>query len=166
MMLDEFSERLRGCVLTDIYLVGFVDLEEKPLVFYPLQRFVYLEFGDCMVELEDQGDSIALNMVDEVRYRFDLDEDHACCKTSIVGIVLRDTLAANHVAKAVLYGLDDSDGRLRCRAFGLDLKGGQRVFFDPLCFDGIDIGGRDQEKRWMESRRVSGKTTDVTVDLQ
>lgn len=146
---DMLSEII-GKEITDIYTVGFVDVEKGQAEYYPDLRWVYFEFEDVYVEFESikQYSRLKMQKVDEVRYLFETDEDMMRARSSIRDIVLVDSfLVGNEVKRVELKG----GGEEECCAAKIILENEHFIFLDPSFLHGIGMGGREQEDMWEEN---------------
>ena len=119
-----------GKKLTDIYVVGFIYLEEKQSEFIPDLRWVYFEFEEMLVEFEsfDQYNRLRMERVSDVQYRFETDEDMITVKSSVKDLVLVSSILANSIVKDI----ELRDGTERnCAAAKIVLENGQIIFIDP-----------------------------------
>lgn len=142
---------IRNKEIDDIYLVGFVDIEEGMAQFCHDLRYVYIEIGERYIELEsiEQFSKIRIGIVDSLQYHFEIDEDMMKAHSSISELVLNDTMSiGNKIQNVLFYNLNDNI----CDALEICLENGQILFFDPTFYFGINIGGIEQRKIWEENR--------------
>ncbi len=154
-MLEKIKKILINHTLDDIYLTGFVDIDEDGTAeFHSMMRFLYFEFGDQLIEFEtiDQYSRLRITMVDSVRHEFETDESVILAKSSIDEVVLIDTMSAgNKIANLCFYNFEVSEGELLCDALHMKLVNGQDLFLDPSFYFGINIGGLEQKHFWEEN---------------
>lgn len=154
-MLGEIKNVISNNSLYNIYLTGFVDNEDDGVAqFYPDMRFLYLEFGDKMVEFYkfepiNQSSRLRIMIVNSIRHEFDL-EDVVPGRTKINEVIFKNPLADNRVTKMYCFNFEENDGELLCDALHIKLSNGQDIFLDPG-FLGINIGGLDVKQVWEEN---------------
>ncbi|GAA0177167.1 hypothetical protein SH2C18_04430 [Clostridium sediminicola] len=148
-------EKLRKLVnlntLEDIYLSGFVDIEDGVAEFYPNMRYLYFSLGDVYIEFQsvEQFSKMKIIITDSVRHEFEIDEDMIPSKASINEVILVDTLADNRIKEMLLYNISSiCDNDIICDAVQINLISGQKIFLDPTFYYGIGIGGTLQKEWW------------------
>lgn len=137
--------------LDDIFLSGFVDIENGIAEFYPEMHYIYFMFGKKFIEFEsvEQSSKLKIMITDEVMHRFEIDEDMIPAKASVDETLLMDTLADNRVKEMLLYNISSaSELSLTCDAVQINLFSGQKIFLDPTFYYGIGIGGSEQREWW------------------
>lgn len=99
----EVLSSLVGKKLTDVYIVGFMYLEEGPNEFIPDFRWIYFEFEETLVEFEsfNQFSRLRMEKVPDVRYRFEDDEDMIKVKSSVKELVLISTMLADSTVRDI-----------------------------------------------------------------
>ena len=154
-MLEKLTDLFKNEAIQDIYLLGFVDIENRKANFSPDMRCYYFEFGDQYIELEsiEQYSKLSVRIVDSVHYKFEIDEDMFPCTTSVNQLILMDSMSAkNIVNRFVIYGLEcDTADQIVCHSLQLNLENGQELFIDPSFYYGINIGGAEQRRFWKEN---------------
>lgn len=141
-----------GKKLTDIYVVGFIYLEEGENEFVPDLRWMYFEFEEILVEFESiaQYSRLKMERVSDIRYRFEHDEDMVKVKSSVKDLVLVSSILSNNIVKKI----EMIDGTERnCAAAKIVLENGQIIFIDPSFPYGIGVGGKKQEEYWHYANR-------------
>lgn len=149
------KERIRKLVskhpIEDVYLTGFVDIEEGVVEFCPEMRYLYLQFGEEYLELEsvNQFSKLKITIAESVNHNFEIDEDMSPARASIDEVILVDTLADNRInSMKLINSTDETDKSIICDALELQLKSGQLIFVDPSFHYGIGLGGMFQKKYW------------------
>ncbi len=158
LSVSDFSGRR----ITDILLVGFVDIEDGTAQFYPDYRWIYLELdGSELIEFSAGSDGrLSVQTVNEARFLFAVDEDmHKAKMSAIETVLVSSYLAGSEISEAELGNAEEAEGCLRCDFARFILKNGQRLFLDPSFHYGIGIGGEAQEKYWMWCENGRAETT-------
>ena len=149
-MVNEIEQEIIGKQLTDIYSVGFIDIENNVGQYYPDYRWIYIELDkNTIIEMEscEQFSRLKVQKVENVRYLFEVDEDMIKAKSSIQEIVLvTSVLKGNKVKEFILIEPEQVDHVCFCGAVKIILENKQVVFLDPTFIYGIGIGGVYQEK--------------------
>jgi len=93
-MINKLKRLILENCLDDIYLTGFVDIEDGIAEFYSEKRFLYFKFGDQFIEFEsiDQFSRLRISIVNSVRHEFEIDEDMLPGKTRISEVVFKNPL--------------------------------------------------------------------------
>lgn len=146
-----------GKKLTDIYIVGFMYLEEGPNEFIPDLRWIYFEFEETLVEFEsfNQFSRLRMEKVPDVRYRFEDDEDMIKVKSSVKELVLVSSILADSTVRDIeLRDGTEED----CAAAKIILENGQTIFIDPGFPYGIGVGGKEQEEYWIATIKLKTKS--------
>jgi hypothetical protein len=168
-MLEELVDIFKSGSIQDIYLLGFVDIEDGVADFCPDMRYYYLEVGEKYIELEsiNQYSKLSVRIVDSIRYQFEIDEDMLPCKTSVSQIVLTDSMSAkNTVESFVINGMESSENdQIICNTLQLNLDNGQELFIDPSFYYGINIGGAEQRKFWNENLADGTRIDEVVIEV-
>lgn len=141
-----------GKKITDIYIVGFVYLEEGQNEFTPDLRWMYFEFEDILIEFESfkQYSRLRMERVLDIRYRFEYDEDMIKVKSSVKELVLVSSILSDNIVKDIEF----KDGTEKnCAAVKIILENGQIIFIDPSFPYGIGVGGKEQEEYWCFANR-------------
>lgn len=164
-MLKKIKELIKSKDIEDIYLVGFVDIQEEMVQFYHNLRFIYFEINSKYIKLEsiNQFSKMKIRVVESIESDFEIDEDMTMAKSSISEIILNDTMAyGNNINKIVFYNLQDSS-ELICDAIEIELANKQNIFFDPSYYFGINVGGREQKQLWKNNFTGNIRTTCVNI---
>lgn len=168
-MLEELVDIFKSCSIQDIYLLGFVDIEDGVADFCPDMRYYYFEVGEKYIELEsiNQYSNLSVRIVDAIRYQFEIDEDMLPCKTSVSQIILTDSMSAKNTVKSfVINGMESSDNhQMICNSLQLNLDNGQDLFIDPSFYYGINIGGAEQRKFWNENLADGTMIDEVIIEV-
>lgn len=150
-MKNMLRELVRLNPIEDIFLSGFVDIEDGIAEFYPEMRYLYFMFGEKFIEFEsvEQSSKMKIMITDKVMHRFEIDEDMIPAKASVDETLFVDTLADNRVKEMLLYNISCvSEFSLTCDAVQFNLFSGQKIFLDPTFYYGIGIGGVEQRAWW------------------
>ena len=140
-MIEYLKRIVKNNNIEDIYLTGFIDIEDGGAQFYHDLRFVYFEINTKYIEFEsiNQFSKLKLKVVDSVKYNFEIDEDMMRAKSSVSEIILSDTMAnGNDIDNIIFYNLEDQE-ELLCDAIEIKLVNGQVIFLDPSYYFGINI---------------------------
>lgn len=167
-MLEKLTDIFKNNSVQDIYLVGFVDIEDGAAKFYPDMRLYYFEVGEHCIEFEsiDQYSKLSVSIVDSIRYKFEYDEDMLPCKTSVRQIIFTDSMSAKNTVKSIIiYGMELNKEQLICDSIQLNLNNGQELFIDPSFYFGINIGGAEQRKFWIENFENDTKHAETIIEI-
>lgn len=168
-MLEELVDIFKSGSIQDIYLLGFVDIEDGVADFCPDMRYYYFEVGEKYIELEsiNQYSKLSVRIVDSIRYQFEIDEDMLPCKMSVSQIILTDSMSAKNTVKSfVINGMESNDNnQIVCNSLQLNLDNGQELFIDPSFYYGINIGGAEQRKFWNENLADGTKIDEVVIEV-
>lgn len=168
-MLEKLTSAFKGNSIQDIYLVGFVDIEDGVADFCPDMRYYYFEVGGQYIEFEsiDQYSKLSVNIVDSIRYQFEIDEDMLPCKTSVSQIILTDSMSAKNTVKSIIInGMElNNKEQIICDSIQLNLNNGQELFIDPSFYFGINIGGAEQRKFWIENLADDTKHAETIIEV-
>lgn len=149
-MIRDIKKIVKDNNIEDIYLTGFVDIEDGIAQFYHDLRFIYFEINSKYIEFEsiNQFSRLKVKIVDSVEHNFEIDEDMIKAKSSVSEIILNDTMAnGNDIDNIVFYNLEEQE-ELICDAIEINLVNGQVIFLDPSYYFGINIGGKEQKRMW------------------
>ncbi len=146
-----------GKRVTDIYLIGFVDINDGIAQFCPDRRWVYIECeDDILIEFDASAADCKLMIreAEEIRYPFDCDEDMYRARASVIDTVLVSSWLQDNVIESMEFaGRTDIGGAIQCDAARITLKNDQCIFLDPTFPYGIGIGGSEQESYWKYCNR-------------
>ena len=149
-MIEYLKEIVKDNNIEDIYLTGFVDIEDGIAQFHHDLRFIYFEINSKYIEFEaiNQFSKLKIKIVDSVEHNFEIDEDMVKVKSSVSEIILNDTMAnGNDIDNIVFYNLEEQE-ELICDAIEINLVNGQVIFLDPSYYFGINVGGKEQKQMW------------------
>lgn len=149
-MIEYLKEIVKDNNIEDIYLTGFVDIEDGIAQFHHDLRFIYFEINSKYIEFEsiNQFSKLKIKIVDSVEHNFEIDEDMIKAKSSVSEIILNDTMAnGNDIDNIVFYNLEEQE-ELICDAIEINLINGQVIFLDPSYYFGINVGGKGQKRMW------------------
>ena len=166
MTLRELRALLAGKEVDDVFIAGFVDMDEIPLRFRALYRAVFVGCGGKLLRFGAIG-STARMLISEVKavsLNVELDDGMQPAFTSVSQTILNHPDGPNRLATLRLWdALDGADG-VECAAARLDLQNGQQLFFDPSYYFGVRLGGREQEGIWAENwPEICLKSIDLDV---
>jgi len=147
--MKNLLESLCGQLIKDIVLRGVVDTDDEPVVFLPKYDRVYLVLENFTIEMADDDSEgkvrIRASIVNEVCAVVNLDEGQLPCQCSIGSIAFANPLAENRIKRVVAYNPDGN----AYRAIEIVLTSDQILFFDPMFFNGINLGGVEQKAVWL-----------------
>lgn len=149
-MIEDLKKLTKGHNIEDIYLTGFIDIDDGIAQFCHDLRFVYFEINSKYIKFEsiNQFSKLKLKIVDSIEYDFEIDEDMIRAKSSVSEIVLNDTMAnGNDIDNIIFYNLEGQE-EIICDAVEIKLVNGQVIFLDPSYYFGINIGGKEQKQLW------------------
>ncbi len=164
--MESLRRIIKGKKIEDIYLTGFVDIENGIAQFFYDLRYMYFEINSKYIEFEsiNQFSKLRIKVVDSVQYSYEMDEDMMRAKTSISEIILNDTMAnGNDINNIIFYNMVKGD-ELICDAVEIELVNGQVIFLDPSYYFGINIGGIEQKQIWeINFKEVKVDKTRISV---
>lgn len=168
-MLEELTNIFKSGSIQDIYLLGFVDIEDGEADFCPDMRYYYFEIGEKYIAFEsiNQYSKLSIRLVDSIQFQFEIDKDMLPCKMSVNGIVLTDSMSAKNTVKSfIINGMEYIDNQLIvCNSFQLNLYNGQELFIDPSFYYGINIGGGEQRKFWIENLADGTEPDELVIEV-
>ncbi|WP_027624760.1 hypothetical protein [Clostridium lundense] len=150
-MIESFKKLAKNNDIKDIYLTGFVDIEDGVAQFYPDLRFIYFEINSKFIEFEsiNQYSKLKIKIVNLVNHNFEIDEDMMKGKASVSEIILtQDGAIGNCIDMMKFYNLEEKEEELICDAVEIKLKNEQVIFLDPSFYFGINIGGIEKKEVW------------------
>lgn len=166
-MLRDLKEILKNNNIEDIYLTGFVDIEEGIAQFYHDLRFIYFEVNSKYIEFEsiNQFSRLKIKIVNSVEHNFEIDEDMIKAKSSVREIILNDTMAnGNDIKNIVFYNLEEQE-ELICDALEINLVNGQVIFLDPSYYFGINVGGTEQKQMWKYNLKENANISETYIKI-
>lgn len=167
-MLKDFIEMIKDKEIENIYLAGFIDIEEGIVQFYPDLRYLYFEFESAFIEFEsiEQFSKLKINIVELVMHKFEIDEDMTKGITNISEIILNDNMSAgNKITRVNIFNLDKAEDIFTCDALEIELENGQKIFLDPSYYFGINIGGEKQKEIWNSNLNEDSKLDIMKIDI-
>ncbi|AQS08730.1 hypothetical protein CLOBY_08400 [Clostridium saccharobutylicum] len=167
-MIEYFKRIVKNNDIEDIYLTGFVDIEDGAAQFYHDLRFIYFEVNSKYIEFEsiNQFSKLRIKIVDSVGHNFEIDEDMMKGKSSVSEIILRDTMAnGNDINNITFYNLEEQEEELICDAMEIKLVNEQVIFLDPSYYFGINIGGDEQKQIWKFNLKDNAKVNETYIKI-
>ena len=166
-MIEYLKKIVKNNNIEDIYLTGFVDVEDGIAQFYHDLRFIYFEINSKYIEFEsiNQFSKLRIKIVDSVAHDFEIDEDMMKAKSSVSEIILSDTMAnGNDIDNIIFYNLEEQE-ELICDAMEIKLVNGQVIFLDPSYYFGINIGGKEQKEIWKFNLKDNAKVSETYLKI-
>lgn len=166
-MIEYFKQIVKENKIEDIYLTGFVDIEDGIAQFYHDLRFIYFDVNSKYIEFEsiNQSSKLKIKIVDSIAHNFEIDEDMMMAKSSVSEIILRDTMAnGNDIDDITFYNLEEQE-ELICDAMEIKLVNGQVIFLDPSFYFGINIGGNEQKQMWKCNLKDNVKISETYIKI-
>lgn len=166
-MIEDLKRTLKDNNIEDIYLTGFVDIENGIAQFYHDLRFIYFELSSRYIEFEsvNQYSKLRIKIVDSISYNYEIDEDMIRGKSSVSEVILSDTMAkGNSIDNIVFYNLEEQE-ELICDAIEINLVNGQVIFLDPSYYFGINIEGKEQKQKWKINLEENAKVRETLIYL-
>lgn len=166
-MIEKLIKLVKDKEIEDIFLTGFVDIENGIAQFYHDLRFVYFEIGGRYIEFESirQFSKLKIGIADTLPFQFEIDEDMIKAKSSVSEIILNDTMAiGNKIDRMVFYNLEEQK-KLVCDAIEIELANSQVIFLDPSYYFGINIGGKEQRQMWEFNLKEPEKVKETIVKI-
>ncbi|MGF1487523.1 MAG: hypothetical protein ACFBSE_10580 [Prochloraceae cyanobacterium] len=140
--------------ISDILLSGVVDIENGIAEFTPMLTYMFFQFDTKIIKFEsiEQYSKLKIEYIDSVTYDFEIEEDMYPAKSSIIEIIMTDTMADNSINSIEIYGYFSENNKvLICDAICFKLNCGQELFLDPTYFFGINVGSNEQKKAWLNN---------------
>ena len=166
-MLEKLIRIVKDKNIDDIYLTGFVDIEDGIAQFHHDLRFLYLELDDKYLKFEsfEQSLRLRISIVESINFDYEVDEDMVRAKSSVSEIVLNDTMAfGNDIGEIIFYNLEQKID-LICDAIELKLVNGKVIFLDPSYYFGINIGGKEQKEKWKLNIKKDTKVCETLIKI-
>lgn len=151
MTLLELNELLRGAVIDDVLVTGFVDRSELPARFHALLGSFVLDCGVVLLRFSAvpySGRGV-LAPVAAVTPDSDLDDDLEPALSSLSELLIDDPNGSNRINSVTLWGAAEAAAGIECSAVRFDLANGQVLFFDPSYHFGIKCGNAAQQSIWV-----------------
>ena len=167
-MINKLKKLVKNNDIEDIYLTGFVDIEDGIAQFYPDLRFIYFEINSKFIEFEsiNQYSKLRIKLEELVNHKFEIDEDMMKGKSSVSEIILnQDGAIGNCIDIIKFYNLEEKEEELICDAIEMKLKNEQVIFLDPSFYFGINIGGCEKKKIWKENLNSNAKITETYIKI-
>lgn len=167
-MINKLKKLVKNNDIEDIYLTGFVDIEDGIAQFYPDLRFIYFEINSKFIEFEsiNQYSKLRIKLEKLVNHKFEIDEDMMKGKSSVSEIILnQDGAIGNCIDIIKFYNLEEKEEELICDAIEMKLKNEQVIFLDPSFYFGINIGGCEKKKIWKENLNSNAKITETYIKI-
>lgn len=166
-MIEYLKKIVKNHNIEDVYLTGFVDVEDGVAQFYHDLRFVYFEIDSKYIEFEsiNQFSKLRIKIVDSVSHNIEIDEEMMKAKSSVSEIILNDTMAnGNDIDSIIFYNLEVQE-ELICDAMEIKLVNGQLIFIDPSYYFGINIGGKEQKQMWELNLKDNVKVNETYIKI-
>lgn len=167
-MINKLKKVVKSNDIEDIYLTGFVDIEDGIAQFYPDLRFMYFEINSKFIEFEsiNQYSKLRIKLENSVNHKFEIDEDMMKGKSSVSEIVLnQDGAIGNCIDIIKFYNLEEKEEELICDAIEMKLKNEQVIFLDPSFYFGINIGGCEQKEIWKVNLNSNAKINETYIKI-
>lgn len=165
--MEYLKKILKNNIIEDIYLIGFVDIENGIAQFYHDLRFVYFEINSQYIEFEciNNFSKLKIKIVDSIKQNYEIDDDMIRAKSSINEIILSDTMAnGNDIDNIIFYNIEEKDDII-CDALQIELVNGQVIFLDPTYYFGINIGGIEQKQAWYDNIDNNKKICETKINI-
>jgi hypothetical protein len=171
--MDELLKLMHDQQLTELYVPGFTDNEDKMLgsnalpngavIFSPMPRDVYLQFGKRLVHFSSRQTYFGMGatLVDKIECSFDNDPDFGFGVAPLLGFVLQCGRGYVRVTKLDAFWEEGGTDPDQCTfaALGLMCDSGDYIFIDPLSVDGIHVGSARMrevwERRWSDHAKFT-----------
>jgi hypothetical protein len=167
-MIENLKKVVKNNDIEDIYLTGFIDIEDGIAQFYPDLRFIYFEINSKFIEFEsiNQYSKLKIKIVNSVNHNFEIDEDMMKGKSSIREIILtQDGAIGNCINIIKFYNLEEKEEELICDAIEIKLENKQVIFLDPSFYFGINIGGAEKKEVWKDNLNEKNLIKDTYVEI-
>lgn len=167
-MVTYLKDFLKENIIEDIFLLGFIDADEEIPQFYPNKRFIYFKFNTKYIKFEsiEQCSKLKFDIIDSVEFDIDIDEDILRGKSSIIDIILDDSMSiGNYFKTLIFYNYNIDNDEIVCDALEITLVNEQIIFLDPSYYFGINVGGENQKKIWQNNvnEQINTKTKIVNI---
>lgn len=166
-MIEYLKKIVKNHNIKDVYLTGFVDVEDGVAQFYHDLRFIYFEINSKYIEFEsiNQFSKLRIKIVDSVAHNIEIEEEMMKAESSVGEIILNDTMAnGNDIDNIIFYNLEEQE-ELICDAMEIKLVNGQLIFMDPSYYFGINIGGKEQKQMWELNLKDNVKVNETYIKI-
>lgn len=167
MIVEKIRSDLKENPLQDIITVGFTDVEEGVIKYYPDLQWLYFKFEECTIEFRsvEQYSKLQVRFIDEINTQLDIDEDMIEGFSSILNLVLTGGEMTMHkdIKKIRFINMMIKEDHIICDALKIILKNNQMLFLDPSFLHGISIGGIEQETYWKDNFLNKWIYTDIEI---
>ena len=142
----------------DIFNIGYIDDDDKIKSFVPLLNTIFIEFETKYLHIHKKHTEdfeIELKLIEKKELITEIKknkiDDYQVCISSLSGMFLYENRTNNFIEKIELYVDDDNayqDSRVKC--IGFEIGNNSYVFFDPLSWNGIEIGKIEERDKWFK----------------
>ena len=147
-MTGSSVKKVIGKSLTDLILVGSIEIDSDDVETTINTEYLYLEFDDSLFLFSSIEEMSELNVTekDEIDFSYEIDEDDRYFSTSIRNLYLVDTISDIAVKEVNEYRLDD-----KLKGVEIILENNQMLFIDPTYYTGIKLGGEIVKNMFLEN---------------
>jgi hypothetical protein len=141
----------RDAPLTNILIAGFVDIDDDGhRAFHAMMDCVYIKIGSLQFSLcsSQQNSSLVVRSDAEIKCEFEIDEDDEFCVCSVMQLFLSAPYSDSRIQRFDWFRSASCEIPV-LTAMGLSLDRGEYLFFDPMNYFGIQIGGVDRREVWL-----------------
>jgi hypothetical protein len=166
-MFEILKSKLCRNPIEDIVTVGFVDLSDAILKYYPRLKWIYFEFANFFMEFEsiEQYSKLRVKFAESITVQGDLEDGMRETISSVIDIVLTggEMACGKDVKRMIFFNLICSGEAFICDALKIILTNDQILFLDPTFVHGISFGGASQEQCWKENFTSNYTSMDIEI---
>lgn len=164
-MINNFL-KLHDKNISDIIKVGFIDIEDGYAQMSFANKYLFIEFDSFLLKFTsiEQYSQLQVEIVSDVTFDIELDDDLIPARASVATIVLTDDMGDNKINSIELFNCSNkTDQNIQCDAMSIYLESGQELFIDPTYYFGLNIGGKEQKEKWFVN--LPGDRNNVISEL-
>lgn len=138
-----------GKKITDIVLVGSVDVESSHAEVSINHEFLFVELEDDLwIRLAsiEQMSELKIDELTNLKFDFEIEEDDMYTSVSIKDLVVIDTVSDSVISEVDEY---HHDGKFK--AVEIFISSGQTIFIDATFYTGIKFGAEALKKVFLEN---------------
>lgn len=158
--IDEIVEIIKNEELEDILNIGWIDRDEEIVKFVPTLNTIFFEFKSKYLTIHREQNTdfeICIELInkDEIlneKYCNEIFKEYEFCTSSLLNMFLYKDRKQNFVTKMEAYSENEekyNNGIVKC--IGFEIRDNSYVFLDPLSFNSIEVGKKEERDQWFES---------------
>ena len=150
---NELIKIIKQYPLKDILVGGYYSKSKKKIQNHLLFQTVYLCFERHIFRLHSDYDSdeIEISDIKKIQCDFELGKGESFTITSMNEVYLNNSLSENIITGFEVYSIDYprvTQGPFK--ALGFQFEYDDYLFFDPICYTGMQVGKHEVKKNWEE----------------